>query len=470
LLHPELLLEEVLDPLTKIQMQLITSLELVRIESFIPNTGQWMGRPMKCRQAIVRAFIAKSVYNLSTTRDLIDRLHSDKNMRRICGWESRYNIPSESTFSRAFAEFAKTELPKRVHESLIKDAYEGEMVGHISRDSTAINAREKPQKKETKKEEAAQQAKVLPGTDEKPTITGATEAVNTLVSSIKAESCAAPSLETKEETNLQDNAPMKLEEESLIGNGIVEPISSVVVDKEKEQGLFNATNQTKESRKKVKKRCKKNGKRGRPKKNEEMVEIEVKSRRIEQQLGMTLPEMIKELPNVCDRGAKKNSQGYIETWNGYKLHIDTADNGIPISAILTSASLHDSQVAIPLAIMSDQRVQNFYDLMDAAYDVKEITEHSRSLNHVPIIDANPRRNAELQNTLESNQKAYKLLNWKPAEDVRYKARSGAERTNARLKDEFGGRTIRVRGPAKAFCHLMFGVLALAADQLMRLAA
>ena len=43
-----------------------------------------------------------------------------------------------------------------------------------------------------------------------------------------------------------------------------------------------------------------------------------------------------------------------------------------------------------------------------------------------------------------------------------------QRTNARLKDEFGGRNVRVRGPVKVMSHLMFGVLALTADQLMRL--
>ena len=41
-----------------------------------------------------------------------------------------------------------------------------------------------------------------------------------------------------------------------------------------------------------------------------------------------------------------------------------------------------------------------------------------------------------------------------------------ERVNARLKDEFGGRTVRVRGHAKVMCHLMFGVLALTANQLL----
>ena len=50
----------------------------------------------------------------------------------------------------------------------------------------------------------------------------------------------------------------------------------------------------------------------------------------------------------------------------------------------------------------------------------------------------------------------------------YSERTGAERMNARLKNEFGGNTIMVKGGPKVMGHLMFGVLALPADQLMRL--
>ena len=106
--------------------------------------------------------------------------------------------------------------------------------------------------------------------------------------------------------------------------------------------------------------------------------------------------------------------------------------------------------------------------MDAAYDQPEIADYSRQLNHVPLIDVNPRRNAELKSGLESEDKARTVLNWKPADATRYNARSGSERTNARLKDEFGGRTVQVKGPSKVYYHLMFGVLALTVDQLMRL--
>lgn len=43
-----------------------------------------------------------------------------------------------------------------------------------------------------------------------------------------------------------------------------------------------------------------------------------------------------------------------------------------------------------------------------------------------------------------------------------------ERVFSRLKDEFGARLIRVRGASKMMAHLMFGVLALTVDQLLKL--
>ena len=91
----------------------------------------------------VRAFVAKMVYNMDTTTSLIERLHSDKNFRRICGWERKTQIPSESTFSRAFAEFSETGLPGFVHEKMIEKTLGNEVIMHNSRDSTAIEAREK---------------------------------------------------------------------------------------------------------------------------------------------------------------------------------------------------------------------------------------------------------------------------------------------------------------------------------------
>ena len=141
------LLEEELNPLTEKQQQLITILEVVRIEQHIPDYRWYEGRPQKSRCAIARSFVAKMVYNMDTTRGLRERLQSDKNLRRICGWERKGDLPSEATFSRAFAEFAETGLPQQVHESLVKKAFaETEtIVLHNSRDSTAIDARQKPE-------------------------------------------------------------------------------------------------------------------------------------------------------------------------------------------------------------------------------------------------------------------------------------------------------------------------------------
>ena len=117
--------------------------------------------------------------------------------------------------------------------------------------------------------------------------------------------------------------------------------------------------------------------------------------------------------------------------------------------------------------MTAKRVVNLYDLMDSAYDVPGIIAHSKSLGHVPSIDKNPRRNKALADELKAESRRQKLLNLESAEKVRYNERTTAERANARLKDEFGGCMVRVRGPAKVMCHLMFGVLALAVDQLMK---
>jgi hypothetical protein len=130
--------------------------------------------------------------------------------------------------------------------------------------------------------------------------------------------------------------------------------------------------------------------------------------------------------------------------------------------------VHDSQVAIPLATMTAARVTNLYDLMDSAYDVPEIKQHSRDLNHVPIIDINPRATAGLKQELAQEAKRQRLVGHRMAEDVRYGERSTAERVNAALKDNHGGRTVRVRGPAKVMCHLMFGVLTVTALHVMRL--
>jgi hypothetical protein len=63
-----------------------------------------------------------------------------------------------------------------------------------------------------------------------------------------------------------------------------------------------------------------------------------------------------------------------------------------------------------------------------------------------------------------------FINMPDPDDAIYHFRTMVERVNARLKDEFGARFLRVRGAVKVKCHLMFGVVALAADQIFRVAS
>ena len=104
--------------------------------------------------------------------------------------------------------------------------------------------------------------------------------------------------------------------------------------------------------------------------------------------------------------------------------------------------------------LTSRKVTYCYDLMDAAYDAGPIWATSRDLGHVPIIDRNP-RGAE-------------VIPMAPHEAVRYRERTSSERCNSRLKDDFGARDVMVKGPSKVEMHLMFGVMTLFADQLLRL--
>lgn len=96
--------------------------------------------------------MAKAVYGYPFTRSLIEALRISPSLRRICGFEQVSDIPSESTFSRAFGEFAASGLGEKVHEALVAKWLKRELVGHISRDATAIEGREKPLKKDPKRQ------------------------------------------------------------------------------------------------------------------------------------------------------------------------------------------------------------------------------------------------------------------------------------------------------------------------------
>lgn len=275
-------------------------------------------------------------------------------------------MPSESTFSRAFEEFAKSELASRVHEQMIKLNLGESLIGHISRDATAIEARERVATPQT--------------------------AATTSAQTVAPEQTPAPAL--------------------------IKP------------------------------------KRGRPRKGEQRAPAPKEPSPVERQRTQNMEPMLAELPQTCSVGTKLNAKGYKTSWRGYKLHLDTACCGVIICAVLTGAAVHDSRVALPLSIMSGQRVTALYELMDAAYCSGVIREFVSSQDRVALIDHNPRGGSKIE--------------FAPHEAQRYKTRTGAERSNARLKDEFGGRQVQVRGGTKVMSHLMFGVVALCADQLMRL--
>lgn len=371
-------LERAIGALTP-QLKLISSIvSLVPLGRMLTARRAATGRPAKDRAALATAFIAKAVLNLPNTRDLIDRLRVDEGLRRLCGWQSARQLPHESKFSRVFAEFAATELPQQLHAAVIEATQRERLVGHIARDSTAIEARER----------------------------------------------------------------------------FKEPPGGKKAKKEK---------------KKRKAKKGKAGKQSKPKRVKEMKPSERRTR-IQRQRGQELDGMIAELPKQCDIGAKVDSKGNERYWRGYKLHLDVADGQIPISAVLTSASVHDSQVAIPLMTMTSERVTHLYELMDSAYDANEIHAHIRGLEHVPIIAPHGRRGTKRPSQLPKVFPVIPTPELSPAQRERMKERTMIERVNGRLKDEFGANHLRVRGAGKAMAHLMFGVLALTVDQWLRLAA
>jgi hypothetical protein len=328
--------------------RVVQTLEITRIEEHVrPACWHRRGRPRKSRASIARAYVAKAVLGIPLTKGLREALLADRALRRICGFIRQSDVPSESTLSRAFAEFADTELGRRVHEALA-DLHVGDLVVmHVCRDSTAIVVREKPLQKPR-----------------------------------------------------QPKVPRK---------------------------------------------------RGRKGRNDPPREL----KRVEKQRDQSPEEAFAELSMVCDKGCKVDSHGNHHYWVGYKEHIDWTDNGFPLTVRITSASVHDSQVAIPMAKYTASKYTILYELMDAAYDADHIHAAIQDLGHIPIIAISSRRS--------------KSAPLDPATERRYNVRSAAERGNSRLKDEFGCRNIRVRGAAKVHQHVMFGMLALCADVLMKMA-
>jgi hypothetical protein len=322
------------------------------IEEALPKTlarsPSRTGRPPCPNEPIMRAFLARSFFRIATIADLRNRLLNDPNLRRICDFDS---VPSPATFSRRLKDFSEGSTMAQALNAMVSRYYEGRIIGHISRDSTAIAVRETPVNKK------------------------------------------------------RDVIPPKLKR-----------------------------------------------KRGRPRKGE--IRPRKEPSQLEAQLALTASKSLSKLQKECAWGCKKNSQGNMSTWKGYKLHLDVSDIGFPITAIVTGANVHDSQVAIPMEKLTGGKVQHLYSLMDAAYDAAAISTYIREQGRVPLIDPNKRRGSE-------------RTPFSPAQKQRFKIRTTVERANAHLKDWLLPPKIFVRGIAKVSFVLMCGVLCLAAAKALQ---
>lgn len=339
-----------LDENQRLFVRIAESVELGRIAARYGWRGN--GRKPSSRLAMFKLLLMKHVCNFPTTRAALAEVRRAPSMRRLCGWESQSDIPSDSTMSRAFGDFAADGTASSLFADFVKRVAKGRIVIHRSIDSTEIDARERA-------------------------ATGDEKAAAAGLAAIRAAAGAGAA----------DCNALALQ----------------------------------------------------------------KGRDAETNLSL--------LPTLCDWGCKRNSKGKTQCWRGYKLHIAVADGDFPIAACLTSASVHDSRAAMPLMQMADEAAVSLYDLADAAYDAKEIREFSRSRNHVPIVDANPRRGAP-----GPDDRGERLVRIPSAERVRFRCRSGVERVNGHLHDAHGGRTVRVRGHAKVLLHLMLGLLVIAVEQ------
>jgi len=147
-LFPALKEELRLEELSKKEQKLIRILDFAEIEKNITVVS--ITNTPKDREEIARAFIAKSVYNLQTTRDLIDRLHCDRTLRILCGWRYKNEIPSESKFSRVFKELSDLDIAAKTHERFVKEYLSDKLFFYNATDATKIPLREKPIKVEKK--------------------------------------------------------------------------------------------------------------------------------------------------------------------------------------------------------------------------------------------------------------------------------------------------------------------------------
>jgi IS5 family transposase len=334
-IFPELNLK--LGTVTNFHEQLIQVLDLIDVESVYPkrtwNGG--FGRPPLNHQAILCAFVAKAMLNLSTNVDLIERLKVDRVLRAICGFDYRSDsIPSESTLSRVFADLSERGAGDKAHALLVTTHCREELYEHSAIDASSIAVAEK-------------------------------------------------------------------------------------VVKNKAENKKNLTTAD--------------------------------------QHNQTLAEIMHDLPQHCDYGAKRDSNGNQHVWKGYKLHLVVNEYNVPLASVVTSASIHDSLVAIPLVRLTEDRVDVLYYTADKAYDAKSVRDEIRDFGKVDLIDFNRRNNKNDSRQFTSQEKA------------RYSKRTYSESSFAQIKMNYLPRYILVRGIKKVRCLLNLVIAIITAVQIIKYA-
>lgn len=211
-------------------------------------------------------------------------------------------------------------------------------------------------------------------------------------------------------------------------------------------------------------------KRGRPKKGEERPKEPTLLER--QSTMQTTKQMLELINTTCDIGTKRDAKGFKRSWRGGKLHLGVVDGDIPITMAYSSASTHDSSLALPIINDSSAKVSYLYDLADAAYDATIIKDFSQRRHHRPIIDINPKNSATLKAKIvtdkEERKRLGKLKFFAGSDRYHYNQRSSVERVNAYLKDNFGCNTIYYRGANKVASVLAFAVLSVCIHQSLKL--
>ena len=165
-LFPALKEELILEELSSKEAKLIKILDFAEIEKNI--TIVKITNTPRDRVEIARAFIAKSVYNLQTTRDLIDRLRIDRTLRVLCGWRYQRDIPSESKFSRVFKELSDLKIAEKTHEKFVEKYLSDKLFFYNATDATKVELREKPVKVEKKKSKPKKRGRPKKGEAREP--------------------------------------------------------------------------------------------------------------------------------------------------------------------------------------------------------------------------------------------------------------------------------------------------------------